>query len=84
MTHIDLTDLQHARIQQLAKELDIIDGKIKPLEETRRAFQMAIQSMMATILEASGADEAQQYTLSADLKRLLPQEEEHHGLAVAS
>ena len=76
MTHIDLTERQHARIQQLAKELDIIDGKIKPLEDIRRAFQMAIQSMMATILEASGADEAQQYTLSADLKRLLPQKEE--------
>ena len=84
MTHIDLTERQHARIQILAKELDTIDGKIRPLEETRRAFQMAIQSMMATILEAADVNEAQQYTLSADLKRLLSQKEEHHGLAVAS
>jgi hypothetical protein len=76
MTHIDLTERQHARIQVLAKELDTIDGKIRPLEETRRAFQMAIQSMMATILEAADVNEAQQYTLSADLKRLLSQKEE--------
>jgi hypothetical protein len=76
MTHIDLTERQHARIQVLAKELDTIDGKIRPLEEARRAFQMAIQSMMATILETADVDEAQQYTLSADLKRLLPQKEE--------
>ena len=76
MRHIDLTDRQHARIQQLAKELDIIDGKIKPFEETRRAFQRAIQSMMATILEASDVDERQQYSLSEDLKRLVPQTEE--------
>ena len=76
MTHIDLTDRQHARIQQLAKELASIEGKIKPFEETRRAFQMAIQSMMATILEASDVDERQQYSLSEDLKRLVPQTEE--------
>ena len=37
---------------------------------------MAIQSMMATILEASDVDEHQQYSLSEDLKRLVPQKEE--------
>ena len=74
--HIDLTERQQARIAQLAKELEVIDGKIKPLEDTRRAFQMAIQAMMATILEASDVPQDQQYTLSADLKRLVPAQEE--------
>lgn len=76
MTHIDLTERQQARMQQLAKELEILDGKIKPLEDTRRAFQMAIQAMMSTILEASEAPEDQNYTLSADLKRLVRVEKE--------
>jgi|688.fasta_scaffold04445_16 hypothetical protein len=74
--HIDLTERQHARIAQLAKELEVIDGKITPLEDTRRAFQMAIQAMMATILEAADVPQDQQYTLSADLKRLVLAQEE--------
>ena len=74
--HIDLTERQQARIAQLAKELEVIDGKIKPLEDTRRAFQLAIQAMMATILEAKDVPQDQQYTLSADLKRLVPSQEE--------
>ena len=45
-------------------------------EDTRRAFQMAIQAMMATILEAKDVPQDQQYTLSADLKRLVPAQEE--------
>lgn len=63
-------------MQQLAKELEILDGRIKPLEDTRRAFQMAIQAMMSTILEAAEAPEDENYTLSADLKRLLRVEKE--------
>lgn len=74
--HIDLTERQQARIAQLAKELEVIDGKIKPLEDTRRAFQLAIQAMMATILEAKDVPQDKQYTLSADLKRLVPSQEE--------
>ena len=74
--HIDLTERQQARISQLAKELEVIDGKIRPLEDTRRAFQMAIQAMMATILEAKDVPQDKQYTLSADLKRLVPSQEE--------
>ena len=74
--HIDLTERQQARISQLAKELETIDGKIRPLEDTRRAFQMAIQAMMATILEAADVPQDQQYALSADLKRLVPSQEE--------
>lgn len=75
-THIDLTERQHARIAQLAKEIEVIDGKITPLQDTRRAFQIAIQAMMATILEAADVPQEKQYTLSADLKRLVPAQEE--------
>ena len=74
--HIDLTERQHARIAQLAKELEVIEGKIKPLEDTRRAFQMAIQAIMATILEAADVPQDQHFTLSADLKRLVASQEE--------
>ena len=71
MTHIDLSDHQQARLQQLIREAEAVEARIAPLQDTAKALQMAIQNVMATILECNGAPDDQQFTLSKDLKRLV-------------
>jgi len=74
--HIDLTDRQRSRLEQLIKEAEAVEAKIKPLQDLLKAFQMSISAVMSTILEAHGAPDEQQFALSADLKRLVPVERE--------
>lgn len=71
MSIITLTEKQQQRLAQLIKELQIVEGQIKPLQDLQKSFQMAIQAMLATVLEYADVPEDSQYQLSDDGKQLI-------------
>lgn len=71
MSTITLTEKQQQRIMQLAKELQIVEAQIKPLQDLQKSFQMAIQAVLATVIESHGAPDTQNFTLSQDLRSLV-------------
>lgn len=68
---IQLTELQHSRIKQLVAELQSVEQKISPLQDLKKSFEMSIQLVMATVIEAHGAPDTQVFTLSQDLRCLI-------------
>jgi len=70
-TTITLTDRQQQRVAQLLKELQIIEGQLKPLQDVQKSFQMAIQAMLATVLECANVPEDAQFRLAEDGKSLI-------------
>lgn len=68
---ITLTEKQQQRIAQLLKELQLVEAQLKPLQHSQKAFQMAVQAVLSTILECANAPEDAEFRLAEDGKSLI-------------
>jgi len=53
------------------KELQIIEERIKQLQDVQKSFQMGVQAMLATILENENVSDDAQYQIAEDAKSLV-------------
>jgi len=67
---ITLTENSQQRIAQLLKELQLVEGQLKPLQDLQKSFQMAVQAVLATVLECANVPESAQFRLAEDCKSL--------------
>ena len=70
-TNIPFTAKQQTRLEQFMKELQIIEERIKQLQDVQKSFQMGVQAMLATILENENVSDDAQYQIAEDAKSLV-------------
>lgn len=70
-TNIPFTAKQQTRLEQFIKELQIIEERIKQLQDVQKSFQMGVQAMLATILENENVPDDAQYQIAENAKSLV-------------